>query len=152
MAYNTTDARRQLLEDVAGATDGLGAALAALGDAYEALDERTADRLEAELFAPVQAAYGRARRTHDAFAARHGLPARAFAPAAAGLPSTGVRGFIDNAVVAVQAADAAIAELQDSLRPVDVGDAELRAGLAEVRRTVAPVPGRARELVRVIGR
>jgi hypothetical protein len=36
--------------------------------------------------------------------------------------------------------------------PVDVGDAELRAALAELRELVGGVSQRARELVRVIGR
>ena len=36
--------------------------------------------------------------------------------------------------------------------PVEVGDAPLRAGLAEARELVAPLPARAHELVRVIGR
>jgi len=35
---------------------------------------------------------------------------------------------------------------------VDVGDAELRAGLSEVRRLIDGVPARARDLTRVIGR
>ena len=59
MAYSTEEARIQLLDDIAHAIDELGVALAALGAAYELLDERTADQLEAELFRPVQVAYGR---------------------------------------------------------------------------------------------
>ncbi|TMK24264.1 MAG: hypothetical protein E6G62_08820, partial [Actinobacteria bacterium] len=73
MPYTTADARQQLLDAVAEATEALAAALAALGEAYEQLDERNADVLEQELFRPVQLAYGRARRTHAAFAERHGL-------------------------------------------------------------------------------
>jgi hypothetical protein len=152
MAYDAQDARRELLDTVAEATDHLGAAIAALGAAYEALDERTADRLEEELFRPVQAAYGRARRTHAGFAERYGLPGRDFAPASAGLPSQGVRGFADHAVEEIVTADEVLAELQDSMRPVEVGDAELRAGLAEVRAQLAPLPDRARELLRIFGR
>jgi hypothetical protein len=38
------------------------------------------------------------------------------------------------------------------MRPVEVGDAELRAGLAEVRTLLDAMPERARELVRVLGR
>ena len=74
MPYNTEDARRQLLDDIASATDELGVALAALTEAYDHLDDRMADRMEEELFRPVQVAYGRARRTHTSFAGRHGLP------------------------------------------------------------------------------
>jgi hypothetical protein len=38
------------------------------------------------------------------------------------------------------------------MMPVEVGDASLRAGLAEVRELVGPLPDRARELTRVLGR
>src|SRR3954451_16790442 len=133
MAYVTREAREELLEPVPAATDDIAVALAALGAAYEQLDERNADRLEEELFRPVQVAYARARRTHAGFAARHGLPGRTFEAATAGLPSQGVRGFLDGALEAVETADTTLAELQDSMRPVEVGDAELRAGLTEVR-------------------
>ena len=118
----------------------IGTALAALSGAYELLDERTADRLEDELFGPVQVAYGRARRTHTAFAERYGLPTRTFSPAVQGAPSHGVRGFLDMAVESVAGADDTLAELQDSMLPVEVGDAELRAGLAEVRELVGALP------------
>ena len=152
MAYSTAEARQELLDDVALAIDDLAVALAALGAAYEQLDERSADRLEEALFRPVQHAYGRAKRTHAGFAERHGLPARTFAEAAAGHPSQGVKGFLDTAVAATGRADLRLADLQDSLRPVEVGDAELRDGLSEVRRLVGNVPARARELTRGLGR
>ena len=134
------------------AIDEQAVALAALGAAYEQLGTAPADRLEEELFRPVQAAYGRAQRTHAGFAERQGLPVRTFTPATPGLPSTGVRGFIDTAVDAAAEADAILAELQDSMMPVEVGDAELRAGLAEVRSLLGDVRGRAREFVRTLGR
>jgi hypothetical protein len=152
MAYSAQEARRQLLDDVAEATDRIGAALAALGDAFELLDDYNADKLEEELFRPVQLAYGRAKRTHAEFAARHDLPGRAFESAPAGLPSSGVKGFVDAAVSAIHEADARLATLQDSMMPVEVGDAELRAGLSEVRRLIGDVPGRAAAFVRVLGR
>jgi hypothetical protein len=153
MPYGTREARQELLDEIARAVDELAVALAALGAAYEQLDEHTADRLEEQLFRPVQVAYGRLKRTHAAFAQRHGLPAREFAPAAApGLPSQGVRGFLDRAQEAVEDADAVLSELQDSMRPVEVGDPPLRAGLAEVRALLADLTARARELVRVLGR
>src|SRR5206468_2793222 len=111
---------------VATAIKQIGAALAALGEAYELLDEQAADRLEAELFAPVQAAYGRAQKTHASFAARVGLRGRAFAPAAAPPASVGAHGLVDRAIESVDGADHTLAELQDSMRPVEVGDTELR--------------------------
>jgi hypothetical protein len=152
VAYSTAEARRELLDEVALATDDLGAALSALGEAYEQLDETTGDRLEEALFRPVQLAYGRAKRTHTEFASRVGEPARTFVQPTPGHPSQGVRGFVDAAVSAVTRADDRLGELQDSMRPVEVGDAELRAGLSEVRRLVGDVPARARELTRVLGR
>lgn len=152
MAYSSAEARQELLETIGAATDAIGVAIAALGAAYEQLDEESADRLEEQLFRPVQAAYGRARRTYAGFADRHGLESRTFEPASAGLPSSGVRGFLDGAVEAVTAADTALAELQDSMRPVEVGDAELRAGLVEIRERLGVVPGRARDFMRTLGR
>jgi hypothetical protein len=152
MAYATPDARRQLLASVAAATDELGSALASLSDAYEQLDDRTADRLEAEVFGPVQMAYGRSKSTHDAFAARTGLAAGVFRTAPPGRPSTSAKDSIARAVGAVGTANQTLATLQDSMLPVEVGDAELRAGLASVRELVEPVPRAARELVRILGR
>src|SRR5919197_6056240 len=115
MAYVTREAREELLATIAAATDEIGVALAALGAAYEQLDERSADRLEEELFRPVQVAYGRARRTHAGFAQRHGLPGRAFEPASAGLPSQGVKGFLERALEGVEDADGTLVDLQDSM-------------------------------------
>ncbi|MEA2280126.1 MAG: hypothetical protein QOK21_733 [Solirubrobacteraceae bacterium] len=152
MAYVTAEARQGLLDDVAQAIEELGVALAALGAAYEALDEASADRLEEGLFRPVQAAYGRAQRTHAAFAERYGLRGRSFAPASAGLPSQGVKGFLERAVDAIAEADTLLAELQDSMAPVEVGDEELRAGLAQVRALLADLQDRAALFVSRFGR
>ncbi len=152
MAYGTQEARQDLLDTVAEATDELGAALAAVGAAYDQLDEASGDRLEEQLFRPVQAAYGRARRTHAGFAERHGLPSRAFEAASAGLPSQGVKGFLERTVEHVEEAETILVTLQDSMMPVEVGDAELRAGLAEVRALVAELPERARRFVSLFGR
>ena len=152
MTYVSQEARQQLLDTVAEATDEIGVAIAALGAAYEQLDDDTADTLEEQLFRPVQAAYGRARRTHSGFAERHGLPTRTFEPASAGLPSQGVRGFLDRAMEAIEEADSILAELQDSMMPVEVGDPELRAGLSQVRELAGSVQERARHLMRRLGR
>jgi hypothetical protein len=152
VAYITAEARQQLLDAVAGAVDDIGSALASLGEAYEQLDDYNADKLESELFGPIQLAYGRAKRTYGGFAERYDLAGRAFEPAIAGHPSQGVRGFLDGAAGAAGEADAALSALQDSMMPVEVGDAELRAGLAEVRSLLAGLPGRTREFVRLLGR
>jgi len=152
MAYASQEARQDLLARVAEAIDELGRALAALGDAYDQLDERTADLLEEQLFRPLQAAYGRAQRTHAAFAARYGLPGRTFAATGPGAPSRGVREFVETAADAVTEADETLADLQDSMLPVEVGDPELRAGLAAVRELLAALPERAQQLLRGFGR
>ena len=152
MAYVTAEARQQLLDEVAAAVDRIGVALGALGEAYEALDEQAGDRLEEHLFRPVQQAYGRAKRTHGDFASRHGLRRRTFAPVVRGLPSTGAAGFVNAAVEAVGEADEMLAELQDSMLPVEVGDPEIRAGLAEVRRLLDALLRGAREFQRTLGR
>lgn len=152
MPYATSEARRELLDTLAEAADALGFALACLAEAYDKLDEHNGDRLEAELFRPVQLAYGRAKATHTEFAGRHGLPARKFEQPSAGVSSRGAPGFIDQAVEAVAEADRTLAELQDSMLPVEAGDAELRSGLTAVRERVRGLPGTARELLRTLGR
>lgn len=152
MTYTTAQGRQQLLDTAAQAIEDLGLALAALGEAYEQLDEQSAETLERDLFRPVQIAYGRAQRTYTEFAARHDLPGRTFAPASPGHPSQGVKGFLESAVDAVGRADGELATLQDSMLPIEVGDPELRAGLEEVRTLLGDVRGRARELMRRFGR
>jgi hypothetical protein len=54
--------------------------------------------------------------------------------------------------VAVGRADSTLAQLQDSLLPIEVGDAQMRAALAELRHLVGGLAERAREIVRTIGR
>jgi hypothetical protein len=152
MAYSTADGRQQLLDSLAEAIDEIGFALAALGAGYEQLDVATADKLEEELFGPLQRAYGRAKKTYAAFAQRAGLEPQTFAPQEAGLPSTGAKGFIDEAVGAIGAADGRLATLQDSPMLLEVGDVELRSGLAEIRELLGGLPHAARELVRRLGR
>lgn len=152
MAYTTVEGRQQLLDDLAEAIDEIGLALASLSAAYDQLDRATADKLEEELFGPVQLAYGRAKRTHAAFAERAGLAGRTFEQRSAGLPSTGAKGFIDDAVTAIGAAGGELATLQDSSKLLEVGDIELRKGLVEIRELIGDLPHRARELVRRLGR
>jgi len=152
MTYTSAEARQELLDGFAGAIEEIGLALAALGAAYEQLDEYNADRLEAELFGPVQVAYGRAKSTYARFADRHGIASPTFATPQPGIPSTGAKGFIDSAVNAVAEADSALSALQDSSLPTEVGDVELRVGLAEVRELLGGVRQRARELERTLGR
>lgn len=152
MTYESAEARREMLETMAEAIDEIGYALAELGAAYEQLDAQSADRLEEELFGPTQTAYGRAKRAYAGFAARHGLDARAFEPQEPGLPSTRAKGLVENAVEAATTADNALAGLQDSEAWVEVGDQELRAGLADVRELLGGLRARAREFLRTLGR
>jgi len=152
MAYTTVEARQRLLDAVADAADEIGVALASLGDAYERLDEHTAEKVEEQLFRPVQMAYGRAQRSHAEFADRHGLPRRAFGSASGSAPSHSVKALLDSAMDAVGRADGELATLQDSMLPVEVGDPELRAGLQDVRILLSDLRGRTRELERTLGR
>lgn len=152
MSYTNVQARQQMLDALAVATEQLARAVAALSAAYEQLDEQQGDVLEAQLFRPVQRAYGRAQRTHSEFADRHGIDRRQFTIPVAEAPSTGTRGYIEHALDAVSAAEQELVSLQDSLMPIEVGDPELRAGLTDVRQLIAPIPLRGRELLRVLGR
>jgi hypothetical protein len=152
MAYTNAEARQDLLDTLARIVDEIGVALATLGETYEQLDEYAGDRLEERLFRPVQAAYGRAQRTHAEFAGRYGLPTRSFPPQAPDVAPNDPRGGIEHASTAVGRADEDLAALQDSMLPVEVGDRELRTELAEVRELLTGLPNRADELLRSLGR
>jgi hypothetical protein len=152
VTYTTIEGRQQVLDELGAAADEIALALALLSEAYEHLDEQSAERLEEKLFQPLQAAYGRAKRVHGGFAERHELGGRTFQTPSPVAPSSGTKGLIDAAAEAAAKADGMLAELQDSLLPVEVGDAELRAGLSEVRELVGGTGGRARELTRTLGR
>src|SRR5215216_5663598 len=152
MAYTTTEARQELLDTVARAANELGLASALLAEAYEQLDEDSGDRLEEDCFRPVQVGYGRAKRTHTEFAGRYGLQAAAFEQQPTGLRSQGAAAFIERAVEAVGAADRTLANLQDSMLPVEAGDQELRAGLKSIREPLGSLPAEARQFLRGLGR
>jgi hypothetical protein len=152
MAYTTEEGRRRLLDAVAVAAGEIGASLAALGEAHEQLDEQSAEQLEQKLFRPVQRAYALARRTNAEFAVRCGLPAAEPEVRARAAPSRGAKGFVEDAVEAAQGADAELAELQDSMLPVEVGDEELRAGLSGVRELLGTLRPAAHEMLRTLGR
>jgi hypothetical protein len=152
VAYSNEEGRTQLLDDVIEAADDLARSLAWLTEAYEAVDEQTADRLEEQMFRPVQAAYGLVRRTHTEFAARYRLPNGRAAAAPNSVAVQAPQAYIEHAVEAVETADQRIAELQDSMLPVDVGDPEVRAGLSETRALIAHVPAHGRQLLRTLGR
>ena len=152
MPISAAEARQTILDDLAVAVDRIGLAVAALGEAFELLPEAAGERLEDTLFRPVQRAYARGKRTHSGFAGRHGLAVRAFDLPSPGPASQGAPALVGRAVEAVADADRRIAELQDSMLPVESGDAELRAGLSEVRELLGSVPVGAREFLRALGR
>ena len=64
MSYSAAEARREMLEVIASAIDDIAIALAAIGGAYELLDETTGDALEQRLFRPAQLALGQIGRAH----------------------------------------------------------------------------------------
>ena len=76
----TLEAREEILAELSAAIERVALATACLGQAFELLDEAGADRLEAELFRPVQRAYGRAKRAQSGFADRVGFPGPARSP------------------------------------------------------------------------
>jgi hypothetical protein len=152
VSFTVAEGRQEILDQLSAAIEMLGSAVAALSGAYERLDEQRADALEGELFRPVQLAYGRARRTHNEFAERSGLPRASFAEASPGPEHQDAIAMIERAAEAVEGADGAIADLQDSMLPVEVGDQELRAGLSETRSLIDQVPALAYRFVRTVGR
>jgi hypothetical protein len=153
MAYTTSEGREELLGVLAEAIGMLGAALESLSSAYGQLDDLAGERLEEGLFSSVQRAYGLSMRTYAAFAGRRpdvgGTGPEA--PAAAA-PSRDTRELITAASEAASRADSALAALQDKPVLIEIGDAELRAGLASTREAVSGVPGQAREFLRTLGR
>lgn len=152
MAITTEEARGEILADLSDAIERLALAAQRFGDAYELMSAGAGERLESALYMPAQKAYGRCMRTYRAFAQAYGFTPQSFAPASQGAPSHGAKGLIDQGVVAAAEADAILADLQDSGKPVEFGDPDLRAGLADVRALLDPIPGAAREFVRVLGR
>lgn len=152
MAYTTAEGRQELLEDLARAITQLSTAVASLGEAYELLDEQRGDTLEERLFRPAQLAYGRATRTYNEFAARYQVSAAPPPQGSGGAHSADPRAYIQRAVEALEQSDLILGELQDSMLPVEVGDPELREGLAAVRVQIGPTPGAGRDLLGMVGR
>jgi hypothetical protein len=152
MTYTVAEGRQQILDTLADAAEEVGLALAELSEAYEHLDEHAAEQLENGLFGPVQAAYGRLKSAHKAFAERSGLALQVFEAPSQVAPSASPKGSIERAVELAGKADMTLAELQDSMLPVEVGDAELRAALSATRQLLAQLGPGGRELIRTLGR
>ena len=152
MAYTTSEARDRIIGDLEAAEEELGIGVAALGEAFEALATGSQDRLEDELFRPLQRALARTKRTRTAFAVRVGHLTDDPEQKSPGPPSQGAKAFVERAAAAASQAELILTELQDSMMPVEAGDPELRAALAEIRELAAPVPGAARSFLATLGR
>jgi len=152
VTFTTAEARDRIIGDLEAAEEELGFAVASLGEGFEALPEGSADRLEDELFRPVQKAYVRTKRTRTGFAQRVARETDEPQPKPVGPPSQGAKGFIQQAAGAAIQAGQILAELQDSMMPVEGGDAELRAGLSEIRELLSPIRVSAATFLRTLGR
>lgn len=151
MSYTTASGRQQIIDDTGVAVSTLDVALAEAGEAYEHLDERTADLMESAVFRPLQSAYSTLRRTRAEFAARYDLELTATGTAPVRTPHD-ARTSLEGVADAVESADEVLSDLQDSLLPVEVGDRELRSGLAETRNLLDPIAGACDTLIRSLGR
>jgi len=152
VAYTNLEGREGLLEALAESTELIGAALEYLGAAHERLDDQSAERLEEQLFGSVQRAYAGARKAYAAFASRHSLATRDFDPPAVPPGSLKAADLIEMAANEAEGADEMLSGLQDDQRLIEVGDVELRSGVADVRKAIGGVPDRAREMLRMLGR
>ncbi|MDE3070182.1 MAG: hypothetical protein KGJ43_05590, partial [Acidobacteriota bacterium] len=108
--------------------------------------------LEAQLFRPLQRAYGRVRRACSEYAARNGIDAADPTPPPQPAPGLGPKVRLETAVETLGEIEGELVMLQDSLMLVELGDPDLRAALAEVRQALAEVTHAARELLRTLGR
>jgi len=63
-----------------------------------------------------------------------------------------MKGLLHVTVDSLERAEKILVELQDSMSPVEVGDAELPAGLAEVRGILADLSSRPQRFVSRFGR
>lgn len=152
MAITTEEARQEINEELAAAIAQLEAAVGGLGEAFELLAVGAAERLEDEVYRPAQRAFGRAKRTQVQFAQRFGMAAAQAESPSLGPASQGARAIIQGAVAAAIEADRILSELQDSMKPVEFGDAELRTGIAEAREHLAALPRAAATFLRGLGR
>jgi hypothetical protein len=149
---STIEARTRIIEELGVATTQIGLSMAALAAAHELLDDASADRLDGELFRPLRRAYAQAKRARSGFGERHGLAAPEPEVESPGLPSQGVKSLVERAAVAAGEGSRLIAELQDSMLPIEAGDPELRAALAETRELVDGLALPAQSFLRTLGR
>ena len=127
MAYTAQEARVQLLDDLAAPTTGLRAG--GRGGGVRRVDERAADT-------PEDRSSSRSSRPTAERAPIRSSPSAMGCPAHvrasfSGDPHRRSARLPGRAIEATEEADHLIAELQDSMMPVEVGDTELRAGLSD---------------------
>jgi hypothetical protein len=146
------ESRSQLLAALAAQTERLGRAVAQVAEAYDHLDERTAERLEEGLFKPLQRAYGRAQRAVREYAASQGLPQPTLNQAPPPLPAVGVRELVARALSELEEADLGLVAIQDDELYPELSDPPLRAALGEVRSALAGCLQAGRELIKEFGR
>ncbi|HEY8466940.1 MAG TPA: hypothetical protein VIL04_09060 [Solirubrobacterales bacterium] len=152
MPISTEEARAEIVAELGVAEQQLELALSCLGDAFELLAVGAAERLEDELFRPIQRAYARAKRTRAGFAERVRIPAPTPERLLTGGPSQGAKALVERAAEAAHQADRVLSELQDSMLPVEAGDGDLRSGISETREQLARVGRAASEFLRTFGR
>jgi hypothetical protein len=152
MAFTTREAQERIVDELGWAVGQIALASEVFSDAYERLDATTADRLEDELYRPLQRGFGRAKRTLVQFAGRVGLEPQEGEPGDANVARLTLKETIERAVALAADGAQRIAELQDSDMAIAAGDSELRSGLAETRRLLGELSTRAPAFLRTLGR
>ena len=153
MTYTSDEGRRELLGATAEAADTIGVALAALGAAYELVDDDTA---RSAGVGAVRAGAGGVRAGEAGHARVRGAAraaASAFAVADAGRAFGAARAATSSRRSRRSSTPTTSSpSCRTRCCPVEVGDPELRAALADVRTRLGEVPVRAAELLRTLGR
>ena len=152
MAYTNAQAREQLLAELAAAADEVGLALACLGEATSSSTRPPPSASRTSCSARSRRPTGRRSAPTPNSPAGTGLPEHEFEAARPQVREHDASAIMERAAAAVSRADLALATLQDSMLPVDVGDPPLRAGLEQVRMALADTSRRTREITRTLGR
>ena len=123
MSYTTADGRRQVLDALAAAADQLGNAVAYLGGPTNSSTTMPPSAWRSSCSARCSSrTAGRGACTASSRSATTS-PARSFEAQQPHMRANDARGLIDSAVEAVARADGGLGGLQDSMLPIEVGDA-----------------------------